>query len=315
MSDPQNPRHDPLSDESASGVPRTNTPDTPAHHADPTRDSRDAAAEAETAERASLSLATGEFTAIASPGEYAARTESELYSHHADDAAHAPATEQDAPSHRSSTAEAPPLADAADPAARPVRSQRRTALVAGAIALPLINIGLVTLVLPLLYWYGTTVLSTVIVAVANLVGGIRAANSAEAAIQNASSVSISGVTLGLVIAGAVLIIAGLLVSVLVLRKKVARPGMVTLIAVSMGIVFSSIVIGVVVGLGGALFGSATTTVSQAITNGLLGVIGVGLVGLVVSIIVGGIIWVVSTVLLAPHAAVTPKSGAAARSSR
>ncbi len=185
-----------------------------------------------------------------------------------------------------------PAAAAATPAKplTPERRARRGAIVAGAIALPLVTAGFALLAVPLAIWQLATIVKTVVVVIANAVAGTGAAADANATLASIDPDAMSGITIAFAIVGVVLLVGGAVVSVLVLRAHgVPRPGMVTTVAVPMGSLMATIVTGTVGALGGLLFGTSDT-LSQVLGNAAVAIALTAIGSGVATIVAGALVW-------------------------
>jgi len=172
----------------------------------------------------------------------------------------------------------------------PERRARRGALVAGAIALPLATAGLALLAVPLAIWQLATIVQTLVVVIANAVAGTGAAADANATLASIDPNATSGLTIALAIVGAVLVVAGALVSVLVLRSHgVHRPTMVTTIALPMGVLVASIVTATVGALGGLLFGTSDS-VSEVLGNAAIAIALTAIGSGIATVVTGALVW-------------------------
>ncbi|MCS0500163.1 hypothetical protein [Protaetiibacter mangrovi] len=188
-------------------------------------------------------------------------------------------------------AEAPPETAAAEPdPGVAAKRARRGSVVAGALALPLMGLGLLALAVPLAVWYLGTVVRTLIVVLANAVRGLAAARTANDTLATVDAGSVSGVTIAAAIVGAVLLLAGALLSVLVLRAHgVARPALVTLLATPMGVVVAAILSASIGALGGLLFGTSTS-VGEVLGKAALGISLTVIGSAVVTVVAGALVW-------------------------
>ena len=172
----------------------------------------------------------------------------------------------------------------------PERKARRGATIAGAIALPLVTAGFTLLAVPLAIWQLATMVKTVVVVIANAVAGSGAASDANATLASIDPNAMSGITIAFAIVGVVLLVGGAVVSVLVLRAHgVARPGMVTVVAVPMGTLVAAIVTGTVGALGGLLFGTSDS-VSQVLGNAAIAIALTAIGSGIATIVTGALVW-------------------------
>ncbi|WP_175414044.1 hypothetical protein [Agrococcus sp. SGAir0287] len=182
--------------------------------------------------------------------------------------------------------------EAATPAAplTPERRAQRGAIVAGAIALPLVTAGLALLAVPLAIWQLATIVKTIVVVIANAVAGTSAASDANATLASIDPDAMSGLTIALAIVGAVLVVAGALVSVLVLRAHgVHRPAMATTIAMPMGVVVASIVAATIGAVGGLLFGTSDS-LSQVLGNAAIAIALTAIGSGAATVATGALVW-------------------------
>lgn len=178
-----------------------------------------------------------------------------------------------------------------DPAAAVHRRARRGASIAGAVSLPLVSLGTVLLAVPLAVWYLSTVIRTLVVVVANILSGDRAADDANSTLGRIDPAALGGVTLGFAIVGAVFVVAGCLISFFVLRAhRVGRPGYVTGFGIAVGLVISSVLSATVGALTGLIFGTAQT-VGQVLGNAALGIALTTIGAVVVTVATGVLVWV------------------------
>lgn len=177
-----------------------------------------------------------------------------------------------------------------DPAAAVHRRARRGASIAGAVSLPLVSLGTVLLAVPLAVWYLSTVIRTLVVVVANILSGDRAADDANSTLGRIDPAALGGVTLGFAIVGAVFVVAGCLISFFVLRAhRVGRPGYVTGFGIAVGLVISSVLSATVGALTGLIFGTAQT-VGQVLGNAALGIALTTIGAVVVTVATGVLVW-------------------------
>lgn len=170
------------------------------------------------------------------------------------------------------------------------RRARRGTIIAGALTLPLVTLGVVLLAVPLAVWYLSTVIRTLVVVVANILSGSGAAKDANTTLGNIDPAALGGVTLGFAIVGAVFVVAGLLVSLFVLRAhRVARPGYVTGFGVTVGLVIATVLSATVGALTGLVFGTART-VAQVLGNAALGIALTTIGSVVVTVGTGIVVW-------------------------
>ena len=176
------------------------------------------------------------------------------------------------------------------PAEAEERRARRGTVIAGAVTLPLITLGVVLLAVPLAVWYLSTVIRTLVVVVANIVSGSGAAKDANSTLGQIDPAALGGVTLGFAIVGAVFVIAAWLFSFFVLRAhRVERPGYVTGFGVTVGLVIATVLTATVGALTGLLFGTART-VGQVLGNAALSIALTGLGSVAVTVVTGILVW-------------------------
>jgi hypothetical protein len=214
--------------------------------------------------------------------------------------------------------------DAADAVARPTekvekrgaggseatesqRRGRRGAITAGAIALPLVTLGVILLAVPLAVWYLSTVIRTLVVVVANILSGETAAGDANSTLGQIDPAALGGVTLGFAIVGAVFVVAGWLVSFFVLRAHaVARPGYVTGFGMAVGLVIASVLTASVGALTGLVFGTAQT-VGQVLGNAALSIALTTIGAVAVTVATGVLVWLwMERLFRMPHVAEQPE---------
>jgi len=196
-------------------------------------------------------------------------------------------------------------AAAPDPDAVAHKRTRRGAIISGAISLPLVTLGVVLLAVPLAVWYLSTVIRTLVVVVANIVSGVRAAGDANDTLGRVDPEALGGVTLGFAIVGAVFLVAGWLVSFFVLRAhRVSRPGYVTGFGVAVGLVISTVLTASVGALTGLIFSTAQT-VSQVLGNAALGIALTTIGAAIVTVGTGVLVWLWMERLFRETAGVEP----------
>lgn len=170
------------------------------------------------------------------------------------------------------------------------RRARRGAIIAGALSLPLVTLGVIQLAVPLAVWYLSTVIRALVVVVANIVGGAGAAGEANATLERVDPGALASVTLGFALVGLVLVAAGWLVSYFVLRAhSVGRPGYVTGFGVAVGLVIAAVLTASIGALTGFLFGT-TSTVDDVLGTAALGIALTTLGGAVVTVGCGILVW-------------------------
>ena len=172
----------------------------------------------------------------------------------------------------------------------PEQRARRGASIGGAIGLPLATAGIVMLAVPLAVWYLNTIIRTIAVVVANAVSGKDAAQQTNDTLASIEPNAVSSFTLALAIVGAAFLIAGVLVSIFVLRAHgVHRYGMVTAIALPVGLVVATILSASIGALGGLLFGTSDT-VGQILANAAFGIALSAIGSVIVTVAAGALVW-------------------------
>ena len=169
--------------------------------------------------------------------------------------------------------------------------RRRGALASGALSMPIITLGATLMAVPLGIWYVSTVFKTVIVVITNMVTGEREAQSVNGALNNVDPGAMSSISVALIIVGAVLVIAALVISFFMLRAHdVEKPLLVTIFSVPMATVVAAVITASFGALGGLLFRETTQTVSGILGNAALGIAGFALAAIAVSVVIGGAVW-------------------------
>lgn len=177
------------------------------------------------------------------------------------------------------------------PEERDARRRRRGALAAGGLSMPIIALGATLMAVPLGIWYVSTVLKTVIVVITNMVTGERQAAQVNGALNNVDPGAMSSFSMALIIIGAVLIIAALLISYFMLRAHdVRHPILVTVFSMPLASVIAVVVSASIGALGGLIFRDATQTVSGILANAAFGIAGFALAVIAVSVVIGGAAW-------------------------
>lgn len=167
---------------------------------------------------------------------------------------------------------------------------RRGAIIAGALTLPMVTLGAILLAVPLAVWYLSTVIRTLVVVVANIVSGTGAAKDANTTLDRIDPAALGGVTLGFAIVGLVFVVAGCVVSFVVLRThRVDRPGYVTGFGVMVGLVIATVLTATVGALTGLIFGTART-VAQVLGNAALGIALTTIGAVAVTVATGIVVW-------------------------
>lgn len=186
--------------------------------------------------------------------------------------------------------ETPSVAAPPDAVAAARKKARRGTIIAGALALPLVTLGVILLAVPLAVWYLSTVIRTLVVVVANIVSGSGAAKDANSTLGQIDPAALGGVTLGFAIVGLVFVVAGWLVSFLVLRAhRIDRPGYVTGFGVTVGLVIATLLTATVGALTGLIFGTAQT-VGQVLGNAALGIALTTIGSVAVTVGTGILVW-------------------------
>lgn len=177
------------------------------------------------------------------------------------------------------------------PEQREARRRRRGTLASGGLAMPIIALGATLMAVPLGIWYVSTVLKTVIVVITNMVTGKQQAEQVNGALNNVDPGAMSSFSLALIIIGAVLVIAALLISYFMLRAHdVRHPLLVTTFSVPLASVVVVVLSASIGALGGLLFRDATQTVGGILTNAAFGIAGFALAVIAVSVVIGGATW-------------------------
>jgi len=180
--------------------------------------------------------------------------------------------------------------EAPDPDAAARRKERRGAIIAGALSLPLVTLGVIQLAVPLAVWYLSTVIRTLVVVIANIVSGEKAAGDANSTLERVDPGALGSVTLGFAIVGLVLVVAGWLVSYFVLRAHgTTRPGYVTGFGVAVGLVIAAVLTASVGALTGVLFGTSST-VGEVLGNAALGIALTTIGSAIVTVGTGILVW-------------------------
>lgn len=171
------------------------------------------------------------------------------------------------------------------------KRERRGVMIAGALGLPLVTLGLITLAVPIGAWYVTTVFKSVIMAVAALFASEAQVREIDTSITRVDPTSFGNVSFWLIVAGAVLLLAGLLLSWLVMRAHaVFHPMLVTLTAVPMAIGLSFVLQAGAGALAGLVFGLGDGGVSAVIANALFALLLFLVAAVVIAVVVGVLVW-------------------------
>ena len=198
-------------------------------------------------------------------------------------------------------------AEAPDPDAAARTRTRRGAIIAGALSLPLVTLGMIQLAVPLGVWYLSTVIRTIVVVIANIVSGKDAAGDANSTLARVDPGALGSVTLGFALVGLVLVVAGWLVSYFVLRAHgTTRPGYVTGFGVSVGLVIAAVLTASVGALTGLLFGTSDT-VSEVLGNAALGIALTMIGAAIVTVGTGILVWLWMERLFRAPSAAPPQS--------
>ncbi len=171
------------------------------------------------------------------------------------------------------------------------KRERRGATIAGALGLPLVTLGLITLAVPIGAWYVTSVFKSVIMAFAALFASEAQVRELDQSITAVDPTSFGNVSFWLIVAGAVLLLGGLLLSWLVLRAHgVFHPVLVTLTAVPMAIGLSFILQAGAGALAGLVFQLGNGGVSAVIANALFALLLFLVASVVIAVAVGIGVW-------------------------
>ncbi|WP_293695965.1 hypothetical protein [uncultured Agrococcus sp.] len=169
--------------------------------------------------------------------------------------------------------------------------QRRGSFAAGALAMPIIGLGVTLMAVPLGIWYVTTVFKTVIVVIMNMVAGEEEAAEVNTALGNIDPGSMSAVSISLVIVGVVLLAAAFALSYFMLRAyDIERPLLVTTFSAPMATVLVAVVSASIGALGGLMFEGATQTVEGTLSSAPWGIAGFALASIAVSVVIGAGVW-------------------------
>lgn len=116
------------------------------------------------------------------------------------------------------------------------RRARRGASIAGALGLPLVSLGLIALLLPVVAWFSIRVIAPVAEALTGLLIADERALALGGSAAGDAAIALDAGSVWLLVAGGGLILVGMLLSWLVLRAHgVFRPVLVTLTAVPTGL--------------------------------------------------------------------------------
>jgi hypothetical protein len=171
------------------------------------------------------------------------------------------------------------------------KRERRGVMIAGALGLPLVTLGLITLAVPIGAWYVTTVFKSVIMAVAALFASEAQVRELDQSITQVDPTSFGNVSFWLIVIGAVLLVGGFVLSWLVLRAHgVFHPVLVTLTAVPMAIGLSAILQAGAGALAGLVFQLGDGGVSAVIANALFALLLFLVASVVIAVIVGVLVW-------------------------
>ncbi|WP_306233755.1 hypothetical protein [Agrococcus beijingensis] len=170
------------------------------------------------------------------------------------------------------------------------KRERRGAAIAGALGLPLVTLGLITLAVPIGAWYLTTVFKTIIVAFTSLFSEATA-RDLDQQITAVDPTTFGNVSFWLSIIGAVMLLGGLLLSWLVLRAhQVFHPVLVTLTAVPMGLGLSFVLQAAAGALGGLFFQFGDGGVSAVVANAIFGVLLFLVLSVAIAVATGILVW-------------------------
>lgn len=165
-------------------------------------------------------------------------------------------------------------------------------MIAGAIGLPLTQIGLALVAMPLGIWYLTTVVRAVIVVATGAFSGQGQANETNDTFDGFERVAdaLSSVSAGIAIVGVVFVLGGVVASWLIARAHgVDRPWLVTAVALPAGLLVSVALAAIINALTGLMFAGASTAGELAASAA--GGIGISVVGTIAAAIVSGaLVW-------------------------
>lgn len=207
------------------------------------------------------------------------------------------APEQRAPEQRATAQARPATPDAKtqDKGKAPKQTlarELRGSVIAGAIGLPLAQIGLSMLAFPLGIWYLSTVIRSIVVVATNAFSGSSAAQDTNESFTGFDRVAdaLSSVSVGIAIVGVVFLIGGIVASWLISRAHgVDRPLLVTAMAMPAGLVLSVILSAIINALTGLMF-NGNASVGQIVASAAGG-IGISVVGTILAAIVSGaLVW-------------------------
>lgn len=171
------------------------------------------------------------------------------------------------------------------------KRERRGAMTAGAFALPLVTLGLITLAVPIGAWYFTTIFKSVLVAVASLVATEAQVRGLDASITAVDPTSFGTLSFWLIIAGVALLLVGLVLSWLVLRGHgVFHPILVTLTAVPMSLGLSAILQVGAGALAGLVFQLGDGGVSAVIANAAFALLLFLVASVAIALVTGILVW-------------------------
>lgn len=171
------------------------------------------------------------------------------------------------------------------------KRERRGAVIAGALGLPLVTLGLITLAVPIGAWYVTSVFKSVIMAFAALFATEAQVEELDQSITAVDPTSFGNVSFWLIISGVVLLIGGLLLSWLVLRAHgVFHPLLVTITAVPMALGLSAILQAGSGALAGLVFQTGNGGVSAVIANAIFALLLFLVASVVIAIVIGILVW-------------------------
>lgn len=171
------------------------------------------------------------------------------------------------------------------------KRERRGGMIAGALALPLVTLGLLTLAVPIGAWYLTSVFKSVIMAFAALFATEAQVRELDQSITAVDPTSFGNVSFWLIVSGTVLLLGGLLLSWLVLRAHgVLHPVLVTLTAVPMALGLSAILQAGSGALAGLVFQFGDGGVSAVIANALFALLLFLVASVVIAVVTGILVW-------------------------
>lgn len=171
------------------------------------------------------------------------------------------------------------------------KRERRGAMIAGALGLPLVTLGLITLAVPIGAWYATTVFKAVIMAVAALFASEAQVRELDASITQVDPTSFGNVSFWLIVIGALLLVGGFVLSWLVLRAHgVFHPVLVTLTSVPMAIGLSFVLQAGAGALAGLVFQLGSGSVSAVIANAMFALLLFLVASVLIAVAIGIGVW-------------------------